>query len=240
MRKFYLLFLLLSITFISWSQDTTFIREQKNTSLNANGNELSTKHYVTDNNATGKITARVSFYGGAGYLIDPLNKIISYDYSPYINKLKIGYLYGAEFSVFPKDLIGVGVKYMIFHDNYNYAPLGDEDNFSTTYVGLAISIKRPTPLKPLSFIGSLSLGYLTNSNSGSQTYGPWHADGSSIGGTVDAGLDFRINPHLAIGIDLLVLGGDIKSYILNGTTLKLAKPDNVLRTDLTGGLRFFF
>jgi hypothetical protein len=237
MRNLLILLLFLRLPFNIVAQDTiSGIRGSTNSKQTDENSGL----FKINNSEAGTLSTRISFYGGGGYLFKPLNSIVSFDFPPYIKKLQIGYVYGAEIIVYPKDVIGLGLMYSIFHDNYSLPAMHDEDNFSATYFGAVLSLKQQAGWKPLKFIYCFSLGYLSNSNTGSQSGAPWNADGSSIGGSAEAGFDLKVTKNMAIGVNLSIVGGSIKSYDLNGATIILSRPDNLLRADLTGGLRFYF
>lgn len=187
-----------------------------------------------------KTSTRLSFFGGGGYLLSSISNISSYPQSDYMNNLRPGLSYGADISIFPKDIFGIGIKYIIFHSNTSNSVLLYEDNVSITYIGPSISLKKPSPWKPLNFIFGLSLGSFKISNYGSQPGIPWSVDGNSLGGSLDAGMDIKIGEHMALGIDLMVVGGDLNKYTINGSTLKLSNTDYLLRADLTAGLRIYF
>jgi hypothetical protein len=202
---------------------------------------ISQYHGVKINTLTvGKPTSRISLYGGGGYLFTSTPKILLSDESSYVNKMRLGLSYGAEISIFPKDVFGFGLKYLVYQTNNISSVLLVEDNITTTYVGPSLSLKRATGLNGMNFIFGLSVGYLKNSNSGTKSAVPMYITGSAFGVEASMGLDYRFGAHFAVGVDFSVLGGDISKYILNSASTTLSSSDNLLMADLTGGIRFYF
>jgi hypothetical protein len=270
MKKWFILLLFLGMTFLADAQEYIITKSgekidckiQKVDSANVyftyrwNGNTVNTmiaradikeygslSQYHADsvfNMNTGKISLRFCLFGGAGYLISSSPKILFTEQPDYINKMRLGLSYGGEISIFPKDIIGIGLKYLVFHSNNSSSSLLVEDNLITTFLGLSLSMKKASAWKRANFIFGCSLGSLKNSNIGNKLGTTMYVDGSTLGFTASAGLDVKVRSNIAIGVDLSVLGGNISKYNINGSSEKLASPDNIIRTDLTGGMRFYF
>lgn len=192
---------------------------------------------------------RISMNGGWGYRFAKTSPNIPQQYRDVINGLRSGVNYGADFTYYFSEHLGAGIKYNHFGTSVSTG--GDSAYLGIRNIDVGINFIGGTfggriYNKPHSgtFIISLSLGYLGYTEKGVISSTPYKATGGTFGGVWDIGYDFRITPKIAIGAQVSILSGVLRSYTVerNGTretiSLDQSEYENLARVDLSGGIRF--
>jgi hypothetical protein len=206
--------------------------------------------YVKKTNNQDNYRYRVALNVGSSFLFS----FYPHDYSDEIEahnaELKSGRQISGDVVYYFSGTMGVGLKYSLFnskHSTYfvdqNHVPTGIMSNdLSFTFLGPSFSTRVPGINGNDNFILDLSLGYMrfTDDIVLSSIYSE---KGSTLGGSLGVGYDFRISKKLAIGIQASMNTGRLTKYVktnsLGSTTIQLDKDSyrRLERMDLSVGFR---
>lgn len=192
---------------------------------------------------------RISLNGGWGYRTARTSPYVPAEYRNLINGLRSGINYGADFTYFFSEHFGAGAKYN--HFSTSVSTKGDssymgikEMNVGITFIGPSAAARIYNRAHSGALIIGLSLGYLGYKETGIIQNTPYKATGGTFGGVWDLGYDFQITDKIAVGAQLSLLSGVLRSYnkesngIRETINLNSDEYENLGRIDISGGIRF--
>lgn len=192
---------------------------------------------------------RIALNGGWGYRTARTSPYVPAEYRDLINGLRSGFNYSADFTYYFSEHFGAGAKYN--HFSTSVSTKGDssymgikEMNVGITFIGGSAGARIYNRAHSGALIIGLSLGYLGYSETGIIENKSYKATGGTFGGVWDLGYDFQITDKIAVGAQLSLLSGVLRSYTKesNGTretiNLNSDQYENLGRIDISGGIRF--
>ncbi len=201
---------------------------------------------------------RAGLHGGWSRLIAPVNTNVSHELQGHIKGFRSGYHLGADFTFFPAESFGIGVKYSLFRtghesDNlYVTSPKTGQtgtgkikDDITLHYIGPSLCLQTSSVRQKVNVIAEISMGYLSYTNK-AVVIDPFTLSGGTLSGSLALGADFRIREGLAAGFYISYTSGLFGQIRyddgLYRRTIVLAKdnPENLTRIDLSLGIRWKF
>ncbi len=176
-----------------------------------------------------------------------------------MKKLKSGYFLSAELGVNVNEFINVGVRVdqmrsnnsamvEIASENPNEPPQTGilKDDIRISFIGAQMLIRGLSKNQKTGFFYGLSIGYLGYNDNGSLLGEPLILTGSTVGFRMDGGIDFRVHPAIALGINLGFSSGSLNKLELETSTgtitleAEAGEGESLVRLDIGGGIRFMF
>lgn len=174
----------------------------------------------------------------------------------YTKDLKSGYSVGLDASYFVNYNWALGLKYsrfasegslknmqLDFNDGTN-AQGTIADDISINFIGPSFMSKYELNNPKHSFMGALSLGYISYLNKSLLVNRNMEIKGSTLGAVFDLGYDFAISKYISLGAQASLTGGALSKLKINdgfsATTLELEDDamESLSRFDLGAGIRF--
>jgi hypothetical protein len=193
---------------------------------------------------------RVGFKGGLSNLMEKVSD--PSDYGQFTEKLRRGWHYGADATVFLNDHIGIGVTYNSYQANNknrkfdfpNRLNGGEirtgslESKINHKFIGPMIVGRIPMDYKTF-VVASISPGYTFYSDKGTENQTDYHFKGKDWGAAASLGLDFLLGNNdsgrdVILSIECGYQYGKIRE--LNQVTVE--NPIDLSRLDFSIGLRF--
>lgn len=194
---------------------------------------------------------RIGVQGGYSYQTGKVPQTLDM-YENYLKKLKSGYHLGVDVSYYITEKLGVGAKvnfvrstnsqddvFMYYEDSYISPYLSDKVNI--IYVGPTFALRIPDKSKKHAFIANASVGYINYKDKfDSDILSSRTIKGQTVGGSIDAGYDFRVGEGIAIGVQAAWYIGVLSKVKDGNTTITYGKGEKkgVGHLDLTVGIRF--
>jgi len=200
---------------------------------------------------------RIALQGGFSQLLAKTPENVAPQNRDYESALKSGANYGLDAIYFISNDWGLGVKFNQFKSSHSglfyEIPNGASgttvaatDNITHSFVGPSLSTKYVSANTKHTFVLAVALGYLGYVNDGGLNGIPLKMTGGTFGSTLDAGYDFNITKSFALGAQISIVGGVLKSYtVSNGAMSTKVNLDDknkmsLARLDISFGARFNF
>lgn len=193
--------------------------------------------------------------GGLSYRTAKTAELVPNDFHQYMKDLKSGYTYGADFTYYISEPIGIGLSYNAFRSSnalnnvYITTPDGItmngkmSDDITINFIGPSFNLRLLDGARKNASLIHIGIGYLGYKNN-AMLIDHYTLEGSTVGFTWGVGYDLSLSRHTALGFQLSLLGGTLnKLNVDNGKTtrtMKLEKEsyESLSRVDLTVGLKF--
>ncbi len=178
---------------------------------------------------------RFGFSLGGGYRIASAVGSAS---SSYIDQLRLGFQFGADINYHFNNYWGLGAKFSTFIASASSYP--NEDHTTTFYIGPVCNLRILSATKKNAFITEFSLGYLRYRDSGKYYSQEGLITANAFGVVLGIGYDIGLSKHVALGLNLSLLGGSFSDFYYNSEkqTLPNNQRENLGRIDFTIGIRF--
>lgn len=194
---------------------------------------------------------RIAVNGGLSYCTAKMSDIVPADLQDYINELRFGYNFGADFTYFFNKSLGFGLKYNLFNSynskdnvylgNSQYGKISD--NIKTSFIGPSFYSRLLDMNNRNTFVMSASFGYLSFEDNQVQIE-DCKLTGSTIGLSLNVGYDVKLSEDLSLGFQLSFLQGALNKFdvIEVGRTREVeldeGEYESMNRIDLSVGLVF--
>jgi hypothetical protein len=167
---------------------------------------------------------RFGFYGGWSYITAKVGDNVPAAFDEYMQQLKSGYHFGADFNYFISENIGFGIKYTIFRTQNEvesiyaidtttgktyYGRL--EDDITCQFIAPTFTTRVSSDDKKINFIADAALGYLHYKDNAT-LINSFTLTGGTLGLLLDAGVDFHLVNDLSLGFCFSYLMGSLTQY----------------------------
>lgn len=197
-------------------------------------------------------TIRIAAQGGWSSLIGAIGEDVSPVEKEYLQKLKKGMNLGAGIDIFFHEYIGIGLGYNWFNSTSAIQNAYVDDNYvGTIEEDITVQFIGPRILGRFSFAKEKAT-VIVHVSGGQAWYknnvfyaGSYVLKSSNFGGSVGAGLDYRLDESFAIGIDANLFAVLLKNFEAGtaGSNYTVQyQPEaanNISRVDLSVGLRWY-
>ena len=186
---------------------------------------------------------RFGIQAGWGYRLNKTDPNLPATLQNYINDLRSGFQWSADFYAFLDSDLGIGLKYSSFGNKGKVSYSGNQytDDISINYIGISLLRKSAMNMEGNALIYAGSVGYISYKNEATENQAPLNIIGSTIGFMGEIGYDFPITKKSSFGFLLSLMVGSIGSFEVNGNNVNASSPEEregVVRLDLSAGFRF--
>ncbi len=210
------------------------------------------KYYEPVVESTDEPKFRINVEGGYSYRTAEVSGNVPADFKSYIEKLKSGYNIAANFTYFFGEEYGIcfhfsrfmtsnSVDGVVVYDieTGNILGVGKmENNISIAMYGVGLAQRKFLSESILLYASGI-LGLATYSDDWKLPNKSVEIEGSAFALSGLVGLDFKLDPNWAAGLDILYLLGTVSNFKVNGKTADLGK-ESLNRFDVNIGLKYFF
>ncbi len=172
----------------------------------------------------------------------------------YVEHLKSGFAWNGSFDYFFRDMLGFRIAFYQYRASHSDMVLnsisGKKGDMYTkdqiTYIGPALVFRLPFGHDLWVFDANVGLGYIGYREKMTFANEYINFNGASVGFQTGVGLEYKIIPHLGIGINMLVTSGLITEfhYDNNGVksiqSLDIDEGEGLGQISLGIGLRYYF
>lgn len=199
---------------------------------------------------------RIATQAGYGYRIAKISNEIPSILREYTKDLKSGYSIGLDASYFIQSNWALGLKYSRFASEGSLKNMQLDFNDGTTeqgtiaddisinFIGPSFMSKYELNNSKHSFIGSLSLGYMSYLNESLLVNRNVEIKSSTLGAVLDIGYDFALSKYISLGAQASLTGGTLSKLKVNDglttNTVELEDDnmESLSRFDVGAGIRF--
>lgn len=166
---------------------------------------------------------RVAVQGGYGYRLGKVQETGQAIVDQHNQKLKWGFVYGADATWYFSDAFGIGLKFNDMRskseDAVTITPADGSASRSGMYrdvvdmrfMGAMASSRLVSGEGRLIWMMNYGLGYLSYVDNG-RVIDPMSIKGGTLGACLDAGVDFRLMNNLYLGASISAIGGTLTTY----------------------------
>ncbi|SOD19862.1 outer membrane beta-barrel protein [Pedobacter xixiisoli] len=195
---------------------------------------------------------RIGVQGGFSRLLAKTSDAVPTEFRDHVSALKSGYHYGADVSYFIKPTWGLGVKFNQFRSSNSIMvydemmiPQGEaKTTLVNSFIGPSFATKYDSPNSKHVFLFNVAIGYMAYlSDTDAMRV---KTTGGTVGSAIDAGYDYRIIKHFALGAQVSLVGGVLSklTYERGNMSVTETLPDgqkeSMTRLDFSLGARFNF
>ena len=170
---------------------------------------------------------------GFSYRIAKASKDLDALERSFINKMRAGFLYGADFHGFFTTGFGLGAKFTGHY--YSRTEMGFKDQVSTYYIAPSLMWRAFNRKMDVVYY-SFSLGYVNFNDKWSYNGLSESYSNGGLGTTFDFGYDLRLNRNNFLGFKLTYTNGNIELDIKNSSGNNFV--ESLAAIDLSVGFRF--
>lgn len=200
---------------------------------------------------------RLMFNAGLGYSLAGVSNTVPDDFRNYVNELRTGTHYNAEFTYFFKEVLGLGVKYDMYttsnrideiymideFGNITYGAMSDD--ISVSYFGPSLSFRLFDKKMKNSLVAGISVGYVSYNNN-VIIIDDYSMKGGTVGVQMDFGYDIKISKELIVGVQVSTLNATLTAYdwddgeTVEKVVLDIEEWESLSRMNFSAGIRFSF
>ncbi|MDI6804564.1 MAG: hypothetical protein QME58_12095 [Bacteroidota bacterium] len=210
------------------------------------------QYYEPTDESTDEPKFRINIEGGYSYRTTEVSGNVPADFKSYMEKLKSGYNIAVNFTYFFGEEYGICFNYsrfmtsnsidgVVIYNKTTGSILGVgkmEDNIAISLYGVGLA-QRKILSESILLYASGVLGLATYFDDGKLLNIPVEIDGSGFALSGLVGLDFKLGPDWAFGLDISYLLGTVSNFKVNGKSVNLGK-ESLNRFDFNIGLKYFF
>ena len=196
---------------------------------------------------------RFGLEGGGGFRLGKISNDVPDDFKSYTNKLRRGFVYGADATWFFKEFMGVGIRYKAFSasngatvtvtDDYGQSTSGKmKDNITISFVGPMYCTRFSSRNGLHTFTADIGVGYIDYRDKG-MLIEKMKLSGYTLGLLYNIGYDYALSKKWAIGVNLSSIEGTLSSLTLEqdgvrtSQTLDKDNKENLGHIDLSFTLK---
>ena len=194
---------------------------------------------------------RISLQGGFSQLLAKTSDAVPAELRNHVSELKSGYHYGGDVTYFVRPTWGLGLKFnqfrslnsTMFYDEMMIAQGIEETKLVNTFIGPSFATRYESPSQKHMFLFNVAIGYMGYRSSTGMRI---ETTGGTVGSALDAGYDYQITKHFALGAQLSIVGGVLSKLTYKSGNMSVTEtlPDNqkesMARLDVSFGARFNF
>lgn len=198
----------------------------------------------------------LSFNGGYSRRLGEISKEVLPQYIEHMKSIKNGYNFGLDFSGFPSEVVGAGIKFSMFRasDMRTIQYIDEEydrpvthnvnDVYTMPLVGPMLATRFHSEDMRKVILANLSFGYMGFTNKGGDAFSSIKCKGGTVYLSMDLGFDYWFNLNGAIGFKLSLISGSLSRYTLERDgkkelhNLEKDERENLSRIDFSIGIRF--
>lgn len=210
------------------------------------------QYYEPTDESTDNPKYRINIESGYSYRTAEVSGNIPADFKNYMEKLKSGYNISANITYFFGEEYGICFNYSTFMtsnsvdgvvvydiETGNILGVGKmENNITISMYGVGLA-QRKLLSESILLYASGTLGLTTYFNDWKLPNKSVEIEGSTLAFSGLVGLDFKLDPNWAAGLDISYLLGTVSDFKVNGKGVDLGK-ESLNRFDFNVGIKYYF
>jgi len=176
---------------------------------------------------------RIALDAGFSYRIAKASKDLDALERSFVNKMRAGFLYGADFHGFFPNGFGLGAKFTGHY--YSRTEMGLKDQVNTYYIAPSLMWRAFNRRSDIIYYG-FSFGYVNFNEKASYSGLSESYSNGGLGTTFDFGYDIRLSGNTFLGFKLTYTNGTVDLKMSNTTGADIV--ESLAAIDLSVGIRF--